>query len=288
MNVLSLFDGMSCGRIALERAGIDVTSYTASEIDKHAISVSSANWGDVRQVGDVTKWREWDIDWPSIDLLIGGSPCQGFSFAGRQLAFNDPRSALFFEFVNIRNHINKERSMAGLGEVKFLLENVKMKKQFNLVISEHIGAEPVEINSSLVSATERPRLYWSNFQIKQPAEVGGIWFADVVGNDAIPMSDSWLKWWQKNGEFQTKKAYSKINSGSDKGVCMTARQYASWNGNFVVVDGKICKPNKMALARLCGAPDDYFDVTTQRQAELMVGNGWTVDVIANLLKALKK
>ena len=148
MKVLSLFDGMSCGRIALDRAGIQVKKYYASEIDKYAQIVSAANYPDIVRLGDVTKWREWKI--PRPDVIIAGSPCQGFSFAGKQLNFNDPRSALFFEFVNIRNHINKARSMAGLDEVKFLLENVKMKKQHLDVISGLLGVEPMFINSSLV------------------------------------------------------------------------------------------------------------------------------------------
>lgn len=130
MNILSLFDGMSCGRIAAERAGLKVDKYYASEVDKHAIKVSQANWPDIVHLGDVTKWREWQIDWAGIDLLIGGSPCQGFSFAGKQLAFDDPRSALFFVYVDILNHI---RSLNP--EVKFMLENVKMKKEHLSVIS---------------------------------------------------------------------------------------------------------------------------------------------------------
>lgn len=131
MNVLSLFDGMSCGRIALERAGIEVNKYYASELDKYAIKVTQANWPETIHLGDVTKWREWDIDWSSIDLLIGGSPCQGFSFAGKQLAFDDPRSKLFFVYVDILNHIKSVNP-----GVKFLLENVKMKKEFLNVISD--------------------------------------------------------------------------------------------------------------------------------------------------------
>ena len=95
MNVLSLFDGMSCGQIALNKIGIKPNKYYASELDKHAIVVTQANYPDTIQLGDATNWREWDIDWSSIDLLIGGSPCQGFSFAGKQLAFDDPRSKLF-------------------------------------------------------------------------------------------------------------------------------------------------------------------------------------------------
>lgn len=133
MNVLSLFDGMSCGMIALERAGIEVGTYYASEIDKYATKVSEANYPQIVRMGDVTKWREWDIDWSSIDLLIGGSPCQGFSFAGKQLAFNDPRSALFFEYLNILNHIKLVNP-----NVKFFLENVKMKKEYLDVITESL------------------------------------------------------------------------------------------------------------------------------------------------------
>ena len=133
MNVLSLFDGISAGQVALERAGIEVTNYYASEVDKYAIKVTVANYPNTIQLGDVTKWRDWDIDWASIDLLIGGSPCQGFSFAGKQLAFDDPRSKLFFVYVDILNHIRSVNP-----DVKFLLENVKMKKEFLDVITEKL------------------------------------------------------------------------------------------------------------------------------------------------------
>ena len=179
MNVLSLFDGMSCGRIALDRAGFDVDQYYASELDKYAIQVTQANWSDTIQLGDVTKWREWDIDWSSIDLLIGGSPCQGFSFAGKQLAFDDPRSKLFFVYVDILNHI---RSLNP--EVKFMLENVKMKKEYLDVISEQLGVQPVFINSSLVSAQNRQRYYWANWDFGQP-EDRGIVLADILEHDDV-------------------------------------------------------------------------------------------------------
>ena len=122
-NILSLFDGISAGRLALERAGIEVGIYYRSEIDKFANKVAMHHYPDDVQLGDVTKWREWDIDWASIDMLIGGSPCQGFSFAGKQLAFDDPRSALFFVYVDILNHIRSFNP-----NVKFMLENVKMSK----------------------------------------------------------------------------------------------------------------------------------------------------------------
>ncbi|PTT96632.1 DNA (cytosine-5-)-methyltransferase, partial [Pseudomonas sp. HMWF031] len=154
VNVLSLFDGLSCGQIALNRIGIKPEVYYAAEVDKYAIKVTQANYPKTVQLGDVTQWREWDINWASIDLLIGGSPCQGFSFAGKQLAFHDPRSKLFFVYVDILNHIKSVNP-----NVKFMLENVKMKKEYLAVISEHLGVEPVFINSALVSAQNRQRYY---------------------------------------------------------------------------------------------------------------------------------
>jgi len=162
MNVLSLFDGMSCGMIALDRLGIKVDNYYASEIDKYAIQVSQANYPDIIQVGDITKL---DLStFPKIDLVMGGSPCQGFSFAGKQLAFDDPRSALFFEFVKCVDTLKPKY---------FLLENVKMKKEYLDIISEYMGVEPIFINSSLVSAQSRQRYYWTNIPgIEQPEERG--------------------------------------------------------------------------------------------------------------------
>ena len=185
MNVLSLFDGMSCGRIALDRAGFDVDQYYASELDKYAIQVTQANWSDTIQLGDVTKWREWDIDWSSIDLLIGGSPCQGFSFAGKQLAFDDPRSKLFFVYVDILNHI---RSLNP--EVKFMLENVKMKKEYLAIINEQLGVQPVFINSALVSAQNRQRYYWANWDFGQPDD-RGIVLADIIEDGEVDRDKSY-------------------------------------------------------------------------------------------------
>ena len=141
MNVLSLFDGMSCGQIALQKLGIQVDNYFASEIDKHAIKVAKHNFPNTVHLGDVTQVKASDL--PKIDLLIGGSPCQGFSFAGKQLNFEDPRSKLFFEFVRLLKECKPEY---------FLLENVRMKKDYQDIISEHLGVEPILINSALMSA----------------------------------------------------------------------------------------------------------------------------------------
>lgn len=170
INVLSLFDGISCGQVALERAEIFVKNYYASEIDKYAIQVSQKNYPNTIHLGDVTNWREWDIDWSSIDLLIGGSPCQGFSFAGKQLNFDDSRSKLFFTYVDILKHIKKYNP-----NIKFLLENVKMKKEYLDVISKNLGVQPVFINSSLVSAQNRQRYYWANWNFGQPEDKNITW-----------------------------------------------------------------------------------------------------------------
>ncbi len=170
MKVLSLFDGMSCGQIALKQIGIIPETYYASEIDKHAIRQTQLNFPNTVQLGDVTKWKEWDINWKSIDLLLAGSPCQGFSFAGKQLAFDDPRSKLFFVFIDILNHIRSFNP-----DVLFLLENVNMKRSHMRIISEFCGVFPVNINSNLVSAQNRDRWYWSNIRTKQVGLFGEVY-----------------------------------------------------------------------------------------------------------------
>lgn len=169
MKVLSLFDGISCGRLALERAGIKVTKYYASELDKYAMQIAQKNYPDTIQLGDINNWQSWEIE--STDLIMGGSPCQGFSFAGKQLAFEDPRSKLFFKFVDILNHHKPKY---------FLLENVRMKKEYLDVISEQLGVEPICINSSLASAQNRVRYYWTNIPgITQPQDKK-IFLKDII------------------------------------------------------------------------------------------------------------
>lgn len=193
ITVLSLFDGMSCGRIALREAGIKVNKYFASEIDRHAIKQTQHNFPDTVQLGSVTGVRAADL--PHIDLLIGGSPCQGFSFAGKQLNFNDPRSVLFFEYVRILREIQEYNP-----GVLFLLENVRMRRECEQVITEQLGLEPVVINSALVSAQNRVRLYWTNIRTREEAnlfdtkvftdipqpEDRGIYLRDILEDDVDP------------------------------------------------------------------------------------------------------
>lgn len=169
MKVLSLFDGISCGKVALERAGIQVEEYVAYEIDKSAIQISKKNYPEIVQRGDVTKADF--TEFKGFDLVMGGSPCQGFSIAGKQLNFEDPRSKLFFEF---------KRAIDEVKPKYFLLENVKMKKEYENIISEYLGVEPIEINSSLVSAQNRKRLYWTNIPGVHIPEDRGIMLKDIV------------------------------------------------------------------------------------------------------------
>ena len=174
INVLSLFDGISCGQIALQRAGLKVDKYFASEIDKHAIKVTQCNYPETIQLGDVLSVKSDNI--PDIDLLIGGSPCQGFSLAGKQLNFNDPRSKLFFEFVRLRDELNPRY---------FLLENVRMKKDYQDIISSYLGVHPIAINSNLVSAQSRLRYYWTNIPVIGLPEDRGVVLKDITEDGLI-------------------------------------------------------------------------------------------------------
>lgn len=245
MKVLSLFDGMSCGQIALKQLGVIPDVYYASEIDKYAISQTQLNFPDTVQLGDVTKWREWNIDWKSLDLILAGSPCQGFSFAGKQLAFDDPRSKLFFVFIDILNHVRSFNP-----NVLFLLENVNMKKSHMRVISEYCGVFPVNINSNLVSAQNRDRWYWTNIRTKQIGLFGelhsdipqpadkGIMLRDVleevVDEKYYIKSKKMLSFIQD--KWRIDKKYTQINGS--KALPSLARQYQNWCGDYVKIDVK--------------------------------------------------
>ena len=174
INVFSLFDGMSCGQLALKKAGVPIGIYHASEIDKWAIKVTKKNFPFTIQMGDITKLEDWRLEVIrkeiGIDLVMGGSPCQGFSFAGKNLNFEDPRSKLFFDFVRVLKILKPKY---------FLLENVRMKKESQDVISEYLEVEPIAINSNLVSAQNRHRLYWTNIPFDMPKDKGII-LADIL------------------------------------------------------------------------------------------------------------
>ena len=281
---MSLFDGISCGKVALDRAGIKVKKYYASEIDKFAMQVSEKNHPDIIQLGDVTSWRSWDIDWKNVGLLIGGSPCQGFSFAGKQLNFNDDRSKLFFVYVDILNHIKSVNP-----DVKFLLENVKMKAEWQDVISGYLGVKPIRINSALVSAAKRDRLYWANFDVEMPDDKG-ITFDDINQHTTDWLSDTYIDKVSKWKAQQDPIANTTFIGTKSKLPCLTARGYnQSHSGMILISDGnkyRYLTNNEAELAMTL--PVDYTAGITDRERARCLGNGWTVDVIAHIFTYLNR
>lgn len=376
ITVLSCFDGMSCGQLALKRAGIKVKQYFASEIDQYAIEVTQANFPKTIQLGTVKNVKSKNL--PKIDLLIGGSPCQGFSFAGNQLNFKDPRSKLFFEFVRILKEIRQTNP-----DVLFLLENVKMKQEYEDVITKQLCVEPIEINSNLVSAQNRKRLYWTNIpNITQPKDKG-IMLKDIVHekvDKVIPMGelnfnvspsgkgiggnvtaiqkgksttlmvgkgegqkiavsiaeyvvpfDKTLQILNKEvkrgkiGYFRKDSQANRVYYVHDKAVTLTGEggggaakmgQYLfgvitperlkkTQNGqrindgnkfytlttvdkHGILVEGYIRKLTPIECERLQTVPDNYTHHVSKTQRYKMLGNGWTVNVIAHILRSINK
>ena len=353
MNVLSLFDGMSCGQIALNRAGIKYDAYFASEVDKYAIKVAQANYPHTHQMGDVKQvQKSYFIDDP-INLLMGGSPCQGFSVAGKQLDFNDPRSKLFFEFVRLKESLKPKY---------FLMENVPMKQESQDIISRYLDVKPVMINSSLFSAQNRKRLYWTNIPFDIPTEDKGIILQDIledgIANEAMTNQDgkahcitaryNGAVWWNsiqrkqrtmvQVGEADNIKGFDSIKriyspngkaptlttmqgghrepkvaigrivnrrldehgvrkdnqldlpftnqlevSDTDKSNCLT-----TFTKDNVLVNGmQWRKLTPVECERLQTVPDNYTNHVSNSQRYKMLGNGWTIDVIAHILRGIK-
>ena len=222
MNVLSAFDGMSCGQHALEDLLIYPDNYFACEIDKYAVQVTQRNFPKTVQLGDVTKVSALNL--PKIDLFMGGSPCQGFSFAGKQLAFDDPRSALFFEFVRLWREVKQVNP-----DAYFLLENVKMKKEFQAVISEFMGVEPIEINSKLVSAQNRKRLYWTNIPGVTQPEDRGIYLRGILEPEvdekyflkpkgALSLKANYMQWDTSGKGYQSQQDRAFYDTGKPRSL----------------------------------------------------------------------
>jgi len=302
-NVLSLFDGMSCGQIALNKLGIKYENFYSSEIDKHAIKVAQHNFPNTIQIGDVTQIKGENL--PKIDLLIGGSPCQGFSFSGKGLNFEDPRSKLFFEFVRLIKE-TKPRY--------FLLENVKMKKEYEQVITEYLGVEPIEINSSLLSAQNRVRLYWTNIPNIQQPEDRGIGLTDILEDDD-KINPGAIRGRQLNKATILGRRLNEEGKREDYNMkipitqCLEVRATNTNKSNCLTTVAKDNVLTTMPIGRhpdafnqklpfryytskeycrLQTVPDDYFDgVASENQIRKMIGNGWTVDVIAHIFKNME-
>lgn len=296
MNVLSLFHGYGGSNIAFQKLGVEAAHYV-SEIDKHAIAEDLANNPNNTHLGDVTGWRSWDIDWASIDILIAGSPCQGFSDSGKGLNFSDPRSKLFFEFIDIRDHILSLNS-----NLKWLLENVQMKRAWEDKISELTGEDKMMINASLVSPCYRPRNYWFNWHCDQPRDLN-LNICDFVGDEFIyPASitgrrinpgtgrrddynkDIPIAQWLEVQPHQKARCVTTVSKdcllsslppGKYKDAYSTLEKGVHWR-----------EPSISELCVFHGVPDDYFKVSSDRQASKMIGNGWNIDVICHILKSL--
>ncbi len=358
LTVLSLFDGMSCGQLALQKAGIKVKQYYASEIDKYAIQVTQANFPDTIQLGDVTKVFAKDL--PKIDLIIGGSPCQGFSFAGKGLNFEDPRSKLFFEFVRLKKECNPKW---------FFLENVRMKYEHELVISKFMGVEPIEINSALLSAQNRQRLYWTNINEKpyglfgelkpdipqpkdkgmllkhiletdvsdkyrlsekaiakilrrnwsvpqiEPNKTGAILPKNNSGQLSVDSGTTLIRCVAMRGRnvenpnsrksgLDTEQHLEPRNDGKtncltsvqkdnllsiEKSPCLHGFEHGT-NGQFnkqLANGGMVRRLTEVECERLQTVPDNYTNHVSSTQRYKMLGNGWTVDVIAYIFGFMK-
>ena len=362
MNVLSLFDGKSSGYTACELAGIEVGTYYSAEVDKYAIQVSDAIHPNQVRLGDVTKWRDWDIDWSSIDMIFSGFPCQAWSMAGKQMGDKDERGMLFWTMLDIMKHVRHHNPKAD-----FLIENVKMKKEFEEYITHHtteaLGeVHKILINSALVSAQNRNRYYWTSFEVTQP-EDKGIVLADVIESDFVDREKShcidanYFKGGNPKSYFEKNRrqlVFTDVKCGAIRGRYIIDGKRADHavdsvagkteqrlelrkdektnalttvqKDNQVVFCDKsqtllatICKENAKSMVkrnkkgllvasetndfnqhtendlhyrkltpteceRLQNVPDGYTAHVSNTQRYKMLGNGWTVDVIAHIFK----
>lgn len=255
-NVLSLFDGISCGQLALHRAGIEYDTYYASEIDKNPIYITQYNFPNTIQLGDVEKWNEWDIDWSKIDLLIGGSPCTNLSIAGNREGLEGEESRLFYSYVDILNHIKKFNP-----NIKFLLENVESMSDENKgIINNYMGCKPVMINSSLLSAQNRKRYYWVNWHLKKESLFGlptctipqpkdkGIVLKDILESSVKEIKEPNLAHYLR--EFGSK---GKILLDDEKASTLTAAM-GEGGGNVPCVANEVSQ--KYYSGRIVGRPLD--------------------------------
>lgn len=271
MNVLSLFDGMSCGQIALNKVGIKYDNYFASEIDKHAIQVTQNNYPNTKQIGSVLNLKGLDL--PKIDLLFGGSPCQSFSSFGNGDGFNG-KSGLFWEFVRLLNEVKP---------TYFLLENVNMKKEWQNIISKELGVEPISFNSNLVSAQNRDRLYWTNIKFELPKDKN-ILFKDVLEN--LPFREVPKCFYKNWGDkMRIDKGVNWVKN--NKANCLTTKNCHT-NQYLLNEDKTLCRLlNVNEFERLQTVPENYTNGVSNTERYRMLGNGWTVDVIAHIFKNIK-
>ena len=295
MKVLSLFDGISTGQYCLKELGIDVETYYASEIDKYAIAITQHNFPNTVQMGDVNNWKDWDIDWSTIDLIIGGSPCQNLSNAGNGTGLEGSESGLFYRYLEILNHIKSVNP-----NVKFLLENVVMKKEWEQTFNDLLGVKPILIDSAIVSAQRRKRLYWTNIEISGELEDKNLTLKDIVEpiEDKVEFNITDKMYAKKEGTLSFKKAWGSVKTLDQKSKTLTCSQSIANSGatNIKYPDGQFYKPTALESERLQTLPDNYtkYGILNGEKQEISytqrvkcVGNGWTAEVIKFIFKGLK-
>jgi DNA-cytosine methyltransferase len=292
MNILSLFDGISCGMIALERSGIQVGRYFASEIDKHAICVSKNNYPEIVQLGNILDWKSWSL--PKIDLLIGGSPCQDLSVAnknGKGLSGN--KSSLFYVYFDILKNLKRKNP-----NIKFILENVKMKINDKDTITNLLNVQPVLINSAIVSAQKRNRLYWTNIQFNTNIDDKNILVENILEKNVY--EHFYLKP-DEYSQIEKKKSSKSLGNGKSerriefpqsinrKSICLLASDgFKSKNRTTnIIYDGTGARRfTPMECERLQTIPDNYTSCLPIGQRYKVIGNAWTVDVICKILEGI--
>jgi DNA (cytosine-5)-methyltransferase 3A len=280
MNVLSLFDGMSCGQIALERVGIKVDKYYASEIKPHAIKVTQYNYPKTIQLGDVKKIQTKDL--PIIDLLIGGSPCQDFSRANKnQKGLDGEKSNLFYEYTRLLKELKPKY---------FLLENVRMKKEWQDLISKELGVEPVRINSSLVSGVLRDRFYWTNIPIESLPNDANIKLKDIIDEGFVDREKGMclLESYSRPLKNPIKIARRYFKYGFWQIIFKDEETYNKLKQNYELAqEGDVRYMNQTEMEKSQSMPLGYTKLLSRNEAACLLGDGWTVDVITHIFKNLK-
>lgn len=289
MNIVSVFDGMSCGQIAINKLGIQDYTYYASEIDKHAIGVTQHNYPSTIQIGDITK-ASFKNGWlktengsffvGEVDLFMGGSPCQSISNLGDGSGL-DGKSGLFFHWLRLRDEIKPKH---------WLLENVVGSKKAISQINDVLGCSPYLINSNLFSAQNRARYYWTNIDVRNiPTGMCKTNLVDILDknlSESSTLTPGRLKWLQsEKGQKCVKSRYAAIDP--IKANCLTARSDASWNCNYVTRDGALTKLSPEEYEKLQTVPVGYTSCAKTSERYKMLGNGWTVDVIMFILKQMR-
>ncbi|HSE99870.1 MAG TPA: DNA cytosine methyltransferase [Nitrososphaeraceae archaeon] len=277
LKVLSLFDGISCGQIALERAGFIVDEYFASEIKPHAIKCTKENYPNTKHIGSVSDVKSNNL--PKIDFLIGGSPCKGISRLNKnQEGLDHSESRLFWEYVRLLNELKPKF---------FLLENTHGNKEATNIITETLGVNPISINSKLVSAQNRPRYYWTNIPgIEQPKDKL-ITTKDIFDYSGELVDDCRIKWLtNESGIKSVAKGYTRVNPYPKSG-CLTANGHKKWNENYLLKDGIYRYLSQTELEKLQTLPIGYTKSLSYDDAYDCIGDGWTVDIIAHIISYAK-